>query len=88
MQVKGQFVTCSVSELRPHPSYARHNLSVQAFKLAALAELGDLAFQYPLIITRNRLIVDGYGRWELAKRNDAAALCRFHAGAVVAVGET
>jgi len=52
MQVKGQFVTCSVSELRPHPSYARHNLSVQAFKLAALAELGDLAFQYPLIITR------------------------------------
>jgi len=72
--IKGQFVTCSVSELRPHPSYARHNLSVQAFKLAALAELGDLAFQYPLIITRNRLIVDGYGRWELAKRKDRLTL--------------
>ena len=72
--IKGHFVTCSVSELRPHPSYARHNLSVQAFKLAALAELGDLAFQYPLIITRNRLIVDGYGRWELAKRKDRPTL--------------
>jgi hypothetical protein len=64
-----QFVNCSVHELRPHPSYARHNLSVEAFKLATLADLGDLAFQYPLIITRDRFIIDGYGRWELSKRN-------------------
>lgn len=66
--VKSQLVACSVRELRPHPSYARHNLSVQAYKLAALADLGDLAFEYPLIITRDRFLIDGYGRWELAKQ--------------------
>lgn len=72
--IKGQFVTCSVRELRAHPSYARHNLAVQAYKLAALADLGDLAFQYPLIITRDRLIIDGYGRLELAKQGGRATL--------------
>jgi hypothetical protein len=72
--IKGQFLTCSVCELRPHPSYARHNLSVQAHKLAALADLGDLAFQFPLIITRDRLIIDGYGRWDLAKREGRSTL--------------
>jgi hypothetical protein len=65
----GQIANCLVVELQPHPSYARHNLSVDASKLAALANLGDLAFDYPLIITRDRFIIDGYGRWELAKRN-------------------
>lgn len=72
--IKGQFVTCDVKELRPHPSYARHNLSVEAFKLGALTDLGDLAFQYPLIITRERLIIDGYGRCELAKRKGRPTL--------------
>src|SRR5205807_1311251 len=72
--IKSQFVTCSVHELRPHPSYARHNLSVPAYKLAALVDLGDLAFVYPLTITRDRLIIDGYGRWELAKRKSQLAL--------------
>jgi hypothetical protein len=72
--IKGQFLTCSVCELRPHPTYARHNLSVQAHKLAALADLGDLAFQCPLIITRDRLIIDGYGRLELAKHEGRTTL--------------
>lgn len=67
--IKAQFVTCSVHELRPHPSYARRNLCVDASNLAALADLESRAFDYPLIITRDRFIVDGYGRWELAKRN-------------------
>lgn len=66
--IKSQVISCSVCELRPHPSYARHNLSVPAYKLAALADLGDLAFQYPLMTTRDHLIIDGYGRWELAKQ--------------------
>ena len=66
--MRGQFVSCSVGELRPHPSYTRHKLCVQAYKLAALADLGDLAFEYPLIITRDRFVIDGYGRWELAKQ--------------------
>ncbi len=72
--VKGQFVSCSVRELRPHPSYARHDLSVQAYKLASLADLGDLAFEYPLIITRDRFLIDGYGRWELAKQQGRQTL--------------
>ncbi|HYW38403.1 MAG TPA: hypothetical protein VE957_09845 [Terriglobales bacterium] len=28
---------------------------------------GELAFQFPLIVTRDGFIVDGYGRWELAQ---------------------
>jgi hypothetical protein len=72
--IKSQVISCSVCELRPHPSYARHNLSVPAHKLAALTDLGDLAFQYPLIITRDRLIIDGYGRWGLAKQEGRITL--------------
>ncbi len=63
-----RFVTCSVSELRPHPSYARHGLSVPTFKLAALEEQGELGFSQPLLITQDKFIIDGYARWELAKR--------------------
>ncbi len=72
--VEGRLVACSLRELRPHPSYARHNLCVQAHKLAALADLGDLAFQYPLITTLDRLLIDGYGRWKLAKQQGRQTL--------------
>ena len=61
-------------ELCSHPSYARHKLSVQASKLAALVELGELAFQQPLIVTQGGFIVDGYARWELAKRKGVSML--------------
>ena len=61
-------VRCYVSDLRPHPSYVRHNLAVSAVELAALEENGDLAFRYPIVITRERFVIDGYKRWELAKR--------------------
>ena len=66
-EVHRQFVTCRVDELHPHPSYVRHQLTVPASKLSALAERGDLAFQEPLVITRERTILDGYARWELAR---------------------
>src|SRR5690348_12899336 len=49
-----QVVTCGVAELRPHPSYIRHKLAVPAIKLSALQALGNLAFSYPLVITRDR----------------------------------
>jgi hypothetical protein len=62
-----QFAMHEVDELRPHPSYVKHQLSVPTFKIAALAQLGDLALQDPIIVTRDRVIVDGYARWELAK---------------------
>ncbi len=69
-----QVVTCEVAELRPHPSYFRHKLAVPAIKLSALERLGHLAFSYPLVITRDRFIIDGYGRWELAKQKGRPTL--------------
>jgi hypothetical protein len=69
-----EFVTLSLQELRPHPSYARHNLSVQPFKLAALEEQGEVAFSTPILITQDKFIIDGYTRLELAKRKGLRAL--------------
>ena len=69
-----RLVPCSVGDLKPHPSYARHNLSVQPFKLAALEEQGEFGFSIPILITADRCIIDGYARWELAKRKGRLAL--------------
>ena len=60
-------VSIRIDELRPHPSYVRHHLSVPAHKLSALADLGDVALRDPLVITRDGTILDGYARWELAR---------------------
>jgi hypothetical protein len=62
-----RFVTCAPDELRPHPSYVRHNLAVHAWQLSAVAELGDLAFREPLAVTQDRIILDGFARWTLAR---------------------
>lgn len=60
-------VNCRVDELHPHPSYVRHHLTVPIAKLSALAEVGDLAFREPLVITRDGTILNGHARWELAR---------------------
>ncbi len=60
-------------ELKPHPSYARHNLSVPPFKLAALEEQGEPGFS-PILITQDNCVIDGYTRWELAKRKGRSTL--------------
>ena len=70
----GQLVTCRLDELRPHTSYVRHHLTVPASKLSTLAERGDRAFLEPLMITRDRTILDGYDRWELARHQERATL--------------
>lgn len=62
-----RLVTCHPDELRPHPSFTRHNLAVNAWQLSAVAELGDLAFREPLSITQDHVILDGLARWELAR---------------------
>ena len=67
-RLQGRLVTCPVEELRPHPSYGRHRFTVSPSRLSALAESGDFALHEPLMITRNRTIIDGYCRWELARR--------------------
>jgi hypothetical protein len=74
LEVHRQFVTYRVDELHPHPSYVRHQLTVPASKLSALAERGDLAFLEPLMITQDRTILDGYARLELARLQGRATL--------------
>ena len=66
-EFSGQLVGCDPQALRPHPSYARHGLSVSADSLSVLRARGELAFLEPIITTRDRFIIDGYARWELAK---------------------
>jgi ParB-like chromosome segregation protein Spo0J len=63
-----------VEELRPHPSYERHQLAVSASQLSAIAEREESAFEEPLIVTQDGFIVDGYARWELARRQGRTTL--------------
>ena len=70
----GQLITCSVGNLHPHPSYLRHQLTVPSSKLSALTKRGDLAFQQPLVITPSGIIIDGYARWDLARRQGRLTL--------------
>jgi hypothetical protein len=72
--LQGRPATRRVDELRPHPSYERHNLAVSASQLSALAERGDRALQEPIMITRDGTIIDGYARWELAKLKNRPTL--------------
>ena len=71
---RGRLVTCHPNELRPHPSYIRHNLAVHACQLSAVAELGDLAFREPLVITQDHIILDGFARWTLARLQGRSTL--------------
>jgi hypothetical protein len=63
-----------VNELRAHPSCVRHGLYVPACKIGALDRLGNRAFQDPIVVTQDRLIIDGYARWELAKKRGMATI--------------
>jgi hypothetical protein len=69
-----ELVQYRVDELCPHPSYVRHQLSVSASQLSALAALGSLAFREPIVVTRNLTIIDGYARFQLAQRQERETL--------------
>jgi hypothetical protein len=69
-----RLVNCSVDELRPHPSYIRHKLSVTGSQLSALAAQGSIALQQPLMITRDRRIIDGYARLDFARRQGRVSI--------------
>jgi len=45
-----------------NPSYARHGLAASADNLSSVRIRGNLAFLEPLVITRDRMIIDGYVR--------------------------
>jgi len=70
----GQPIICRLSELRHHASYVRLRFTVPVSKLSALAEQGEQAFREPLAITRERIVIDGYARWELARLKGRLAL--------------
>jgi len=57
-----------LNELRPHPSFDHHGISVSVSRLSALAALGEFAFRQPVTITEDGTMLDGYARWELARR--------------------
>lgn len=76
---QGRLVTCRVKDLRPHVSYERNRLTVSPSRLSALAELGDVVWHEPLTITRDRTIIDGYCRWELARQQGRTSVtCMEH----------
>jgi hypothetical protein len=70
----GQLVTCRLDELRPHPSYVQHRLTVPASQLSVLIQLGDLAFRERIVITQDRTIIDGYARVKLAQLKERRTL--------------
>ena len=71
---RGRLVTRHPDELRPHPSYLRHQLTVPTAELSALAEQGDEAFREALVITRDRIVMDGYALLELARQQGRPTL--------------
>src|SRR6266566_3531022 len=71
----GNIVYRNTADLHAHTSYVRHHLVVPFIKLSRLAEIGELAFRDPILITLDGTILDGYGRWELAKRQGRATVC-------------
>jgi hypothetical protein len=65
-QPHGQLVTRRLDQLVPHPSFARHNLSVPIGEFAAAASDADLSLREPIAITPNNVILKGYAQWRLA----------------------
>lgn len=64
----GQLSLRLTSELRPHPGVVRHGIQPAIQKTSALVKRGEGAFSNPLIVTTDGLILDGYARWMLARR--------------------
>src|ERR1019366_10568679 len=63
--------------LNPHPSLLKHDLMPTNERLLALEKLGEALFEQPLLITKQNLIVDGYARWLIARRQQRAMLLCF-----------
>jgi hypothetical protein len=72
----GCLITCSVDELRPHPSLVRLNIVPSAHDLSAAIRQRDQAIKEPLTITRDRYILAGHAQWNMAcRQGDTALLC-------------
>lgn len=71
----GPLIHCGVKELRPHPAYVSSGIAVPLSQLSALIRQGEQAFREPLLITRDRIIIAGYDRWELARHQRPTLPC-------------
>ena len=67
-QATGQLTFRLTSELRPHPGVVRHGIQPAIQKTSTLVSRGESAFSDPLMVTSDGLILDGYARWMLARR--------------------
>ncbi len=63
-----RLTTRRLEELCKHQSYLRHGLSVPAAQLSSLMAHGTRPFSQPISVTRSGIIIDGYARYELARR--------------------
>jgi hypothetical protein len=63
-----RLVTRSPWELRPHPSWAKHNLSLSLARLSAIAASWNPSKLDPVSITRDGTILKGHEVCELARR--------------------
>jgi hypothetical protein len=64
---QGRLMPWRVSDLRPHPSHVRLGIRVPASRLNMLIEMGEDAFLFPLIVTSDGIVIDGYARLEVAR---------------------
>ncbi len=80
-QPAGRLVMQSTNAPKPHPSLLKQNLRPTEERLLALEKLGEAIFEQPLLITKENLIVDGYARWLIARRQQRSTMwCHPHQG--------
>lgn len=66
-----------LEDLRPHPGFAAHGIVLNLDKASALVELREEAFAEPLDVTESGVILDGFTRWRVARRQHRKTLmCR------------
>jgi hypothetical protein len=66
-KAEGRVVSRRVDELRPHPSFIRHQLVAPVAKLTAAASHPANSLRTPLVTTHEQVILDGYAEWDLAR---------------------
>src|SRR5437868_3067765 len=64
---QGHVVVRRVNELRPHPSFNRHCITVPIADISGVGSQVDRCLPEPLVITQERIILRGYAQWELAR---------------------
>lgn len=72
--VDDRLVMRSTATLQQHPSLHKLKLVPSEERLLPLEKCGEAIFEQPVLITHENLIVDGYARWFLARRQHRETL--------------